>query len=180
MNIYRYFVQLFWPIPYMHLPKTPLGELIYLMYKVLHNIKNIFKDQANFLIFLIFLSNAQAHALYAPSNIPEKDEFLTHRLTQLYELSEFVRLTSGAADLVLVTGDFNSEPFSLATKLAISNARLLDAWETRGNKEVSFVYEHISKMNDYRVLRNQIKENSATLLNCLIFVWIYIILNCLK
>lgn len=79
--------------------------------------------------------NTHAHALYAPSNIPEKDEFLTHRLTQLYELSEFVRLTSGAADLVLVTGDFNSEPFSLATKLAISNARLLDAWETRGNKE---------------------------------------------
>ncbi|XP_794902.3 putative neutral sphingomyelinase [Strongylocentrotus purpuratus] len=79
--------------------------------------------------------NTHAHALYAPSNIPEKDEFLTHRLTQLYELSEFVRLTSGAADLVLVTGDFNSEPFSLATKLAVSNARLLDAWETRENKE---------------------------------------------
>nr|XP_054774476.1 putative neutral sphingomyelinase [Lytechinus pictus] len=80
-------------------------------------------------------SNAQAHALYAPSNIPEKDDFLTHRLTQLYELSEFVRLTFGGADLVLVMGDFNSEPFSLATKLAITNAGLLDAWETRGNKE---------------------------------------------
>nr|XP_054774293.1 putative neutral sphingomyelinase isoform X1 [Lytechinus pictus] len=79
--------------------------------------------------------NTHAHALYAPSNIPEKDDFLTHRLTQLYELSEFVRLTSGGADLVLVMGDFNSEPFSLATKLAITNAGLLDAWETRGNKE---------------------------------------------
>ncbi|XP_041453086.1 putative neutral sphingomyelinase isoform X1 [Lytechinus variegatus] len=79
--------------------------------------------------------NTHAHALYAPSNIPEKDDFLTHRLTQLYELSEFVRLTSGGSDLVLVTGDFNSEPFSLATKLAITNAGLLDSWETRGNKE---------------------------------------------
>ena len=74
--------------------------------------------------------------LYAPSDKPSKDVYLAHRLVQLYELSELARITAPGADLTLVTGDFNSEHFSLAVKLALANAGLCDAWETRENTEV--------------------------------------------
>ncbi|XP_072017783.1 putative neutral sphingomyelinase [Amphiura filiformis] len=75
------------------------------------------------------------HALYGPSLDPSLDEPLPHRLVQAFELSEFVQHTSAGSDLVLVMGDLNTEPQSLAGRIIKSNGGLTDAWEVRENKD---------------------------------------------
>lgn len=42
------------------------------------------------------------------------DEYLAHRVLQAYDTAQFIQLTSGAADLVVLAGDLNSEPEDLA------------------------------------------------------------------
>lgn len=78
------------------------------------------------------------HAMYAPSHQPAKDQYASHRLTQSYELSEYVRHTSNDADLVLIMGDLNSEPHSLSFKIIHKNGDVQDSWETRLNKDEKF------------------------------------------
>lgn len=74
-----------------------------------------------------FLLNFQLHAQYSAS----KDEYISHRVSQAFELSEFVRLTASTSDVVIVGGDFNLDPADLGYKVIISNAALQDAWVTQ-------------------------------------------------
>uniref|UniRef100_A0A0M3ILF0 sphingomyelin phosphodiesterase n=1 Tax=Ascaris lumbricoides TaxID=6252 RepID=A0A0M3ILF0_ASCLU len=64
----------------------------------------------------------------------ENDLYLPHRLSQAFELSQFVKHTSHAADLTILTGDFNLEPDDLGYRLIVDNANLIDAWLARPNK----------------------------------------------
>ncbi|XP_038073665.1 putative neutral sphingomyelinase isoform X2 [Patiria miniata] len=84
--------------------------------------------------FTVNVYTTHKHALYAPSHVFSEDEHFTHRLLQGYELSKFVRFTGTNTDLNVVTGDFNTEDFSLGLKVAKVNADLRDAWLDRPNQ----------------------------------------------
>lgn len=56
--------------------------------------------------------NFQLHAEYNRKH----DEYLAHRVLQAFDTAQFVQLTSAAADLVILAGDFNSEPHQLPYK----------------------------------------------------------------
>uniref|UniRef100_A0A915CGM9 sphingomyelin phosphodiesterase n=1 Tax=Parascaris univalens TaxID=6257 RepID=A0A915CGM9_PARUN len=77
--------------------------------------------------------NFYATHLHAEYN-RENDLYLPHRLSQAFELSQFVKHTSHAADLTILTGDFNLEPDDLGYRLIVDNANLIDAWLARPNK----------------------------------------------
>ncbi|PKU28785.1 sphingomyelin phosphodiesterase 2 [Limosa lapponica baueri] len=47
----------------------------------------------------------------------EKDAYLPHRLVQAWELAQFIRHTSKAADVVLVGGDLNMHPEDVGIRL---------------------------------------------------------------
>lgn len=69
----------------------------------------------------------QLHAEYNRSN----DLYLPHRLTQAFELAQFVRHTSRDADLLILTGDFNIEPEDLGYHLIKTVGNLRDSWIDR-------------------------------------------------
>uniref|UniRef100_A0A915DL19 sphingomyelin phosphodiesterase n=1 Tax=Ditylenchus dipsaci TaxID=166011 RepID=A0A915DL19_9BILA len=71
------------------------------------------------------------HAEYNRKN----DLYLPHRISQCYELAQFVRHTSLGADFVVLTGDFNIEPNDLGYHLVVNIAQLSDAWECRPNRD---------------------------------------------
>jgi sphingomyelin phosphodiesterase 2 len=71
-------------------------------------------------------THLQIHAEYNRDN----DLYLSHRLVQAYELSQFVRHTSVSADLSILMGDLNLEPVDLGYRLVLANAALSDAWAT--------------------------------------------------
>uniref|UniRef100_A0AC34FQI9 Sphingomyelin phosphodiesterase n=1 Tax=Panagrolaimus sp. ES5 TaxID=591445 RepID=A0AC34FQI9_9BILA len=67
------------------------------------------------------------HAEYNRDN----DLYLPHRLSQAFELAQFVRHTSRDADLLILTGDFNIEPDDLGYHLIRNLANVHDAWLNR-------------------------------------------------
>ena len=69
----------------------------------------------------------QLHAQYSTSN----DEYLSHRVAQAIDLSQFVRLTSRTCNVILIGGDFNLDPSDLGYKIIKTNAALEDAWLTQ-------------------------------------------------
>jgi len=71
----------------------------------------------------------------------ENDLFLPHRISQCFEMSQFIRHTSRGSDIVIVVGDFNLEPNDLGCHLIKNMAQLHDAWESRLVSN-SFMYMH--------------------------------------
>lgn len=69
----------------------------------------------------------QLHAEYSKVY----DEYLSHRVAQAYELSQFIRFTSHNCDVAILGGDFNIEPMNLGYRLITSNGGLHDAWLER-------------------------------------------------
>jgi sphingomyelin phosphodiesterase 2 len=67
----------------------------------------------------------QMHAEY---KIPPNDEYLAHRVSQAFEMSQFIKTTSESCDMVIAAGDFNSRPESVAYHILRKNALLKDAW----------------------------------------------------
>ncbi|NXS25834.1 NSMA phosphodiesterase, partial [Pomatostomus ruficeps] len=72
---------------------------------------------------LVSLS-AQLHAEYCR----EKDAYLPHRLVQAWELAQFIRHTSKAADVVLLGGDLNMHPEDVGIRLLRGWTGLRDAF----------------------------------------------------
>ncbi|NXI99111.1 NSMA phosphodiesterase, partial [Psophia crepitans] len=66
----------------------------------------------------------QLHAEYCR----EKDAYLPHRLVQAWELAQFIRHTSKAADVVLLGGDLNMHPEDVGIRLLRSWTGLRDAF----------------------------------------------------
>ncbi|XP_041351604.1 putative neutral sphingomyelinase isoform X2 [Gigantopelta aegis] len=56
------------------------------------------------------------------------DEYAAHRVAQSFEISQFIKQTSEACDLVILAGDLNSEPSDLNYKLILTNGNLRDCW----------------------------------------------------
>lgn len=42
------------------------------------------------------------------------DEYQAHRVLQAYDTAQFIHLTSGSCDFVVLAGDLNTEPGDLA------------------------------------------------------------------
>lgn len=70
--------------------------------------------------------------LHAEYNFQD-DEYLAHRVSQAFDMSQFIKLTStdDNCDFVIVGGDFNVKPDSLGCQIIKSNAQLLDSWDTK-------------------------------------------------
>ncbi|NXD77778.1 NSMA phosphodiesterase, partial [Halcyon senegalensis] len=66
----------------------------------------------------------QLHAEYCR----EKDAYLPHRLLQAWELAQFIRHTSKAADVVLLGGDLNMHPEDVGIRLLRGWTGLRDAY----------------------------------------------------
>ncbi|KAL7078158.1 hypothetical protein ACQ4LE_002153 [Meloidogyne hapla] len=71
----------------------------------------------------------------------ENDLYLPHRISQCFEMSQFIRHTCGGADFVILVGDFNLEPTNLGFHLIKNLVPLNDAWECRPNA-VDPLYEN--------------------------------------
>ena len=69
----------------------------------------------------------QIHAEYNRTD----DEYLPHRISQAFEMSQFIRLTSTECDVVVAAGDFNLESSDVGYKLLLTNTPLYDAWENK-------------------------------------------------
>ncbi|CAD5222386.1 unnamed protein product [Bursaphelenchus xylophilus] len=65
----------------------------------------------------------------------ENDLYLPHRIAQCFELAQFVRYTSRAADMILLAGDFNIEPDDLGYLIIRYVGNLYDAWVNRSNMD---------------------------------------------
>ncbi|KAK4474501.1 hypothetical protein MN116_001650 [Schistosoma mekongi] len=56
------------------------------------------------------------------------DKYNGHRISQLVEVMEFVRMTSTGSDAIIITGDFNLESNTSAIELLCTSLKLSDAW----------------------------------------------------
>ncbi|XP_014211102.1 putative neutral sphingomyelinase [Copidosoma floridanum] len=66
---------------------------------------------------------AHLHAEYCKEN----DEYTAHRVLQAFDTAQFIRMTKGGADAVILGGDLNTEPQDLAYKIICGVAGLMDA-----------------------------------------------------
>lgn len=69
------------------------------------------------------------HAEYNRSS----DDYQAHRVLQAYDTAQFILLTSGSADLILLAGDLNTEPGDLAYRVILTVPGLTDAYMKAGN-----------------------------------------------
>ena len=78
------------------------------------------------MITLVNACGPQLHAQYY-----EPDDYESHRISQSFALSQFIKATSDRCDLVIVGGDLNYRPDQLGYHVIRYNANLDDAWLTR-------------------------------------------------
>lgn len=57
----------------------------------------------------------------------QSDEYTAHRVLQAFDTAQFVRMTSGGSDAIILGGDLNAEPEDLAYKIICGVAGLTDA-----------------------------------------------------
>ncbi|KAL3283099.1 hypothetical protein HHI36_006258 [Cryptolaemus montrouzieri] len=74
--------------------------------------------------YLVNVYTAHLHAEYNR----EHDEYKAHRIIQAFDTAQFIQLTSGNADLVVLAGDLNTEPGDLAYKLLLTVPGLTDSF----------------------------------------------------
>lgn len=56
------------------------------------------------------------------------DVYLSHRICQSFELSQYVKHTSSNCDLAILAGDFNTEPLDTPYNIIIYNADMVDTF----------------------------------------------------
>ncbi|XP_066151663.1 putative neutral sphingomyelinase [Euwallacea fornicatus] len=61
------------------------------------------------------------------------DDYQAHRVLQAYDTAQFIMLTSGLADLIVLAGDLNTEPGDLAYRVILTVPGLIDAYMQAGN-----------------------------------------------
>ncbi|XP_076179205.1 putative neutral sphingomyelinase [Ptiloglossa arizonensis] len=69
------------------------------------------------------------HAEYSRHN----DEYAAHRVLQAFDTAQFIKMTCGGADSVILAGDLNTEPQDLAYKLICGVAGLVDTCSSNLN-----------------------------------------------
>uniref|UniRef100_T1J5F8 sphingomyelin phosphodiesterase n=1 Tax=Strigamia maritima TaxID=126957 RepID=T1J5F8_STRMM len=95
-------------------------------------------------IFINFYT-AHLHAVYNHNN----DEYLSHRVCQAFEFSQFVSSTSSNCDVVIVAGDFNAEIVDVPYRLICYNANLLDTFKQCEKKDEGNGATNETKRNSY-------------------------------
>lgn len=73
------------------------------------------------------LINLYVTHLHAEYN-RQRDIYLSHRICQAFEMSQYVKLTSETCDLAIVAGDFNTEPLDPPYNIILHNTCLEDAF----------------------------------------------------
>ncbi|KAL1506402.1 hypothetical protein ABEB36_005772 [Hypothenemus hampei] len=73
------------------------------------------------------------------------DDYQAHRILQAYDTAQFILLTSGSADLVVLAGDLNTEPGDLAYRIILTVPGLRDAYLQDGciSEEKFATYENL-------------------------------------
>lgn len=72
---------------------------------------------------------SQLHAEYCREN----DEYNAHRVMQAFDTAQFIRMTKGGADAVILGGDLNTEPQDLAYRIICGVSGLYDACSRNSN-----------------------------------------------
>lgn len=67
----------------------------------------------------------------------ESDEYIAHRVAQAFDMSQFIKYTSGSCDLAIVGGDFNLRPTDLGYKMIVTNGNLHDCWLAKNEENES-------------------------------------------
>ncbi|EEC04339.1 conserved hypothetical protein, partial [Ixodes scapularis] len=75
------------------------------------------------------LINLYVTHLHAEYN-RQRDIYLSHRICQAFEMSQYVKLTSETCDLAIVAGDFNTEPLDPPYNIILHNTCLEDAFDS--------------------------------------------------
>ncbi|XP_071452487.1 putative neutral sphingomyelinase [Hetaerina americana] len=69
--------------------------------------------------------NTHMHAEYCCEG---RNNYLAHRVSQAFDTAQFVYITSAHADVVIITGDFNTVPGELCFKILEQHADLMDSF----------------------------------------------------
>lgn len=95
----------------------------------------------------------QLHANYSVNFLlnQHSDEYLAHRIIQLFELSQFISKTGVQADVCLLLGDLNTLETEFGYKMLRNHAQLLDAYTEKNVKKIFFL-TNLKKFN-FRTLR---------------------------
>ncbi|XP_044728693.1 putative neutral sphingomyelinase [Chrysoperla carnea] len=59
------------------------------------------------------------------------DEYRAHRVMQAFDTAQFIRLTSGSANAVILAGDLNTEPNDLEYRLLLESSNLRDSFTVK-------------------------------------------------
>lgn len=82
------------------------------------------------------------------------DEYLAHRVLQAFDTAQFIQVTSGGADLVILAGDLNTEPGDLAYRIILGLTGLTDAFLEAGENAQYGTNECFKNSYTNRSLRN--------------------------
>ncbi|XP_018327472.1 putative neutral sphingomyelinase [Agrilus planipennis] len=74
--------------------------------------------------FSINIYSAHLHAEYDTTC----DDYLAHRVLQAFDTAQFIKMTSTSADLIILAGDLNTEPESIAYRIIVERANLRDSF----------------------------------------------------
>ncbi|KAH7035153.1 Endonuclease/exonuclease/phosphatase [Microdochium trichocladiopsis] len=112
---------------------------------------------------IIEVFNTHVHTKY--EHAPQKDTYLTHRISQAWELAKLVRGAVERGHLAIALGDFNDVPSSLAYKIFSSAAPVHDLWRVlHPESSVGDVEDEYEKARRRSIPTAQfnIAENGAT------------------
>lgn len=107
--------------------------------------KGVGMCRIHYLGLQINLYTAHLHAVYNH----KRDEYLSHRVCQAFEFSQFVTATSHNSDLTIVAGDFNAEPLDVPYRLLCHNSTLRDAFGECEKKEDEIGATNETSRNTY-------------------------------
>uniref|UniRef100_A0AAR5PU77 sphingomyelin phosphodiesterase n=1 Tax=Dendroctonus ponderosae TaxID=77166 RepID=A0AAR5PU77_DENPD len=96
--------------------------------------------------YFVNVYSTHLHAEYNRSS----DDYQAHRVLQTYDTAQFILLTSGSADLIVLAGDLNTEPGDLAYRVILTVSGLVDAYMQTGS------------ISDDRFATNESLRNSYT------------------
>ncbi|KAK6626403.1 hypothetical protein RUM43_006714 [Polyplax serrata] len=95
--------------------------------------------------FIIHIYNAHLHAEYNANSV----DYLSHRVLQALDTSQFIKFTTEDCDLAILAGDLNTEPNELPMKILNQNAQLADCFYTAQEKCSSAFGTNESERNSY-------------------------------
>ncbi|XP_078324185.1 putative neutral sphingomyelinase isoform X1 [Crassostrea virginica] len=98
----------------------------------------------------------------------ESDEYLSHRVAQAFDMSQFIKYTSKSCDLLIVGGDFNLRPTDLGYKMIVTNGNLLDCWLAK-NEENETGHTNERKDNSFSTHNVQRLEPAGRRLDYLLY-----------